>query len=301
MKKIFFNLVIISFIARMGYGQQQQQYSLYMFNPLAVNPAYAGSNDAFIITGLYRNQWTGFDGAPQTQSITLHTPLKRENIGVGFSVFNDKIGATNMTGINADFSYKIKVNSNYRLAFGLKGGTNIFNSNYTAVEAFDNTEDIYVTANRNVLIPNFGFGLYYYNATTYIGLSSPKLIENKTAVISSLEKRHYFLTVGKVFKVNSLLDFKPSVLIKYTNNAPITYDLDASLLFMDKFWLGAFYRSNDAVGVTFAYFITNKIKLGYAYDYGISQLANYHSGSHEVLLSFDLYSQSKNVISPRYF
>lgn len=309
MKKIILTLIIaISSVAL--FAQQDAMFTHYMFNTLSVNPAYAGSRDALTVTGLHRSQWVGFEGAPTTQTVTLHSPILNENIGVGLSIVNDKIGPTNMTSIYGDFAYKIKVSKKAKLAFGLSAGLNVRQNGLTDLDLDESIDDSFTTDEDSELLPNFGFGVYYSTDKYYVGLSTPKLLKNdfKSNVSSggnehASEARHYFLIAGAVFNLNSEFKIKPTTLFKLTNGAPAQLDLTASLIFRDKIWGGLMYRTGDAAGVLVGVFITPVLSAGYSFDwsYGNETFRN-NGGSHEIMLMYDLVFQNKAKIrSPRYF
>jgi len=280
-KLITILLVIIS-----GYNVQAQQdamFTHYMYNTLAVNPAYAGSRDALTITGLHRSQWVGFDGAPITQTLTAHTPIFSENIGLGLSVINDKIGSNNTTSLYADFSYRIKVSKKAFFSFGLKGGMNMVNDNLTSLNLHEQNDIAFLNNVQSKLLPNFGFGVYYYSDKFYAGISIPKLLENNFAnnTISGTtnlasEKRHYFLIAGTVFNINENIKFKPTTFVKITNGAPVEGDLTASFIFNEKFWLGAMFRTGDALGLLAGLNITNQMALGYSFDWSYTNTTKYY-------------------------
>lgn len=160
------------------FAQQDAMFTHYMFNTLSVNPAYAGSRDALTITGLHRSQWVGFDGAPTTQTLTLHSPIYNEHLGVGLSVVNDKIGPVNTTAFYGDFAYKLKVSEKAKLAFGLSAGLNIRQSGLTDVALDESVDQSFAADEESALLPNFGFGMYYSTDKFYVGVSVPKLLKN---------------------------------------------------------------------------------------------------------------------------
>ncbi len=293
-------------ISSVGRGQQDPMYSQYMFNTLAFNPAYAGSADVFTIMALSRHQWVGFSGAPSTQTILAHSPLKDKNIALGFSAMNDKIGATHQTSAYFDFAYRIRTGEDTRLSFGLKGGLNIYQAdlaNLTTVEAND-------PANVNVsgqLLPNFGFGMFWHSPRYYVGLSAPKLMENKLDAVSGAvltttsEARHYFLIAGYVFDIGRDFKFKPSFMFRTVEGAPISLDLNANFLLRERIWFGAMYRLGNSFGLMGQYQINDQFRVGYAFDLTTTRLAAYNAGTHEIMLSYDLRFLKGKTISPRYF
>lgn len=309
MKKIFIIIVIVA-ASLSGFAQQDAMFTHYMFNTLSVNPAYAGTRDALTITGLHRSQWVGFDGAPRTQTLTLHSPILNENIGVGLSVINDKIGPTNLTSVYGDFSYKIKVNEKARLSLGISGGLNIRRNALSDIPLTDGNDVSFANNEESELLPNFGFGAYYYTEKFYVGLSIPKLLENnfKTNEIAggtnlASEARHYFFIAGTIFNISKDFKLKPTALLKYTYAAPVQIDLTATLLYKDKVWLGLMYRTSVATGVLVGVYITPQLAAGYSFDWSFgNETMEYNSGSHEIMLMYDLvFTDKSKVRSPRYF
>jgi len=309
MKKI----LITAFIFLIAYGAKAQQdamFTHYMYNTLAVNPAYAGSRDALTVTGLHRSQWVSFPGAPMTQTLTLHTPFLYDNTGLGLSFINDKIGPVNKTSFYADFSYKIKINKKANLAFGLKGGLNLMNMGFTELQLDESIDPAFAANIQSRLLPNFGFGIYYYTDRYYVGVSVPKLLENDfiantTSGGTNLasEHRHYFLIAGSVFDLNETIKLKPTAFVKVTNGAPVEGDLTASLIFNDKFSIGGMFRTGDAVGILAGINITDQFTLGYSFDWSFTNTTMvYNGGSHEIMLRYDfIYKNEEKIRSPRYF
>ncbi|MBK9760424.1 MAG: type IX secretion system membrane protein PorP/SprF [Flavobacteriales bacterium] len=290
-------------------AQQDPMYTMYMWNTLSVNPGYAGSADLFTVTGLARQQWVGLDGAPSTQTLTAHTPLRMESLGVGLSVVHDKVGPVNNTLAFADIAYRIRVNERARLAFGLKAGVDLFQVNLGGIQNVDANDPLFGQDLQAKAKPNFGFGMYYWTKKGYIGLSAPKLIEHDrievdgaTDVVSAIrQQRHYFLIAGYVFDLGRDVKFRPSVLVKAVEGAPIQLDVSAMFLLREKFWLGVAHRSGDSFSALIAYQINDQFKVGYAYDFSTTALRSYHSGSHELMLSYDLRFNKEKTLSPRYF
>ena len=308
--------IIIIGIALLGglstFAQQEAMFTHYMFNTLAINPAYAGSRDALTVTGLHRSQWVGFDGAPTTQTLTLHAPVFNDKIGLGLSVLNDKIGPLNTTAIYADFAYKIKISEKGKLAFGLKGGINLVQGDLNTLELGDANDASFTNNIESDLLPNFGFGLYYSTSKWYVGLSTPKLLENEfknststaTKAVAA-EQRHYFLIAGTVFKLTSdgNLKLKPTTFIKLTNGAPLEADLTGMLIIKDKIELGVMFRTGDAAGLLVGYNFTDQLRFGYSFDWSYANTTfKYNNGSHEVMLRYDfIFNDKAKIRSPRYF
>jgi type IX secretion system PorP/SprF family membrane protein len=310
-------LKIISFSLALTYGnltltaQQAPMYTHYMYNTLSVNPAYAGSREALTITALHRSQWVDFKGAPITQTLTLHAPLKNEHIGVGLSLLNDKIGASNNTSIFGNFAYIMKLTPKSKLSLGLSAGANIFQAGLSSLQLDQQTDPVFQNDISNHVTPNFGFGVYYSRERFYAGISAPNLMQNNYSVINNSdgstligkEQRHYFLIAGAVFNLSDALAFKPTTLVKVTPAAPVQADITASFIIMKKLLVGAMYRSGDAVGGLIGFDVTEQFHIGYSYDwsYGLRTF-KYNQGSHEIMLRYDfIYASKKQIHSPRYF
>ena len=292
-------------------AQQVPMYTHYMYNTLMVNPAYAGSRDELTITALNRSQWVDFGGAPITQTLSMHTPLRSEHIGLGLSILNDKIGPTNNTSANVDFAFIMNLSKKSKLALGLSGGANIFRANLSSLELTEQNDPTFVNNINNLITPNFGFGAYYSRERFYAGISVPKLLENSYSEISQpngntligKEQRHYILIAGALFNLSPNLALKPTTLVKVTAAAPVQADLTASFIIMKKFLLGAMFRTGDAVGALVGLDITEQFHLGYSFDwsYGL-KTGKYNNGSHELVLRYDfIFSSKKQIHSPRYF
>lgn len=289
-------------------AQQDPLFTQYMFNTLSINPAYAGSADRLSAVVLHRSQWVNFEGAPTTQTITAHSPLRNENISLGGSIINDKYGPVKQTGIYVDASYRIFMGRN-RLAFGLKGGLNLFSANLVDLNPIVQDDQVFASNISSKPLPNFGFGAMFYSKKYYVGLSAPKLLSNDllpdnlpdTIQLNSKEKQHFFLIAGAVFDLSYYTKFKPTILLRAVNGAPPSAEVTAQFLFYEKLWVGAMYRWQDAAGVLLQYEIDNRFKIGYAFDYTLSDIRRYSDGSHEIMLGFDLIKGFPADVSMRYF
>ncbi len=313
MKKIIKLTIVIlaTIITTATWAQQAPMYTHYMYNTLVVNPAYAGSRDALTITALNRSQWIGVSGAPTTQSITLHTPLRNQHIGLGLSVMNDKIGPINNSSVVGDFAYRMKLTKKAKLSMGLSLGVNLFQANLNTLSIDQQNDPAFQNNINNAVLPNAGFGLYYSRERFYAGISVPNLLQNsfsidkraKGSILDGSDQRHYFFIAGKVFKMSENLEFKPTTLVKVVEGAPIQLDLTASFIIQRKLLLGAMFRSGDAVGLLVGLNITEQLHIGYSYDwsYGFST-AKYNQGSHEIVLRYDfIFFDKKQISNPRYF
>jgi len=290
-------------------AQQEAMYSQYMFNTMAINPAYAGSRKAISAAALLRTQWIGIEGAPKTATFTIDAPLKSNKMGLGAQIFNDKIGVTNTSGGFISYAYRLKMNENDAfLSFGLQAGLSSFKANYTDAVLTNQPQagDQAFLDNVNRLSGNFGAGIYYNTDRFYAGLSSPQLLSRELADINRQnpgQQIHIFFTSGYVFPLGENFNLKPSFLIKGVKGAPIETDLNATLWIKDIIAIGAQYRTNaDAAGLIQLQ-LSPQLQLGYAYDYSTTALRKYNSGSHEFMLRFEFGSTAGGtaVTTPRYF
>ena len=307
-KGILFTLV---FVSHSIYAQQTAMYTHYMYNTLVVNPGYAGSRDALTVTALFRSQWVDFSGAPMTQTLTMHTPIKNSPLGFGLSVMNDKIGPVNNTSFVGSMAYKLKLSESAKLAFGLSAGMNVLQAHLSSLQLDQQSDPTFQNNIRNHTTPNLGAGIYYSRERFYAGLSVPNLIENKLSSQNNVngtqligkEQRHYFFVAGAVFNIANNLAFKPTTLIKVTSAAPIQMDLTASFIIRQTVSIGAMYRTGDALGILLGLDLSNQLHVGYSYDWshGIRTFT-YNQGSHEFLLRYDFLTlSSRQIHSPRYF
>lgn len=295
------------FLGTALFAQQDPQFTQYMFNMLALNPAYAGSSDRLNIKALTRHQWVGFEGAPTTQTLTAHAPVFNESLAIGGTIMRDAHGPVTQYGFMADVAYRIFM-GDAKLAFGLKGGLNLFQGKFSELNPLQANDQVFQQNVNTKLDPQFGFGVMYYSDRYYLGLSTPKMLRSDFFETDSLafvsqpgQRSHWFLSGGYVFDMGVYHKFKPTFLVKAVQGAPMSFDLSANFLFYEKFWLGAMYRHQDAVGLLAQYNITNDLSIGYAYDFTLSPLRNYNGGSHEIMLGYLLGKPVKGIRSPRYF
>ncbi len=307
MKRLIIIIVLLILGFEYSNAQQLPQFTQYMYNTIAVNPAYAGSRGALSIVGLNRNQWAGFDGGPQTQTLSIHSPLRNEKIGLGLSLINDKSGFENFTYVYADFSYTIKASEDLKISFGLKGGMTYYK---LAEELYNLTEvnqDSYFDERLNRWNSNFGAGVLVHSDKWYFGLSLPKLINhdlNNLTDYAALETVHYYGIGGYVFDLSKSLKLKPSFMLKYTKGAALSTDLTANLLFDEKFWLGGSYRINGeqrAIGALVDFQVSEQFRIGYTYEIPTGEIRPYTTGSHEILLMYEFKYTKDKMKSPRYF
>ena len=301
MKKLY-PVIILLLISVCANAQQLPQFTQYMYNTISINPAYAGNRDAISAVGLHRSQWSGLEGAPQTQTLSIHSPLRNEKIGLGLSIINDNAGYENYTYAYGDFSYTINVNALTTLSFGLKAGMSYYNLDEELLE--DVSDPFFDGDNFNRWTPNFGAGLFLSAQDWYVGFSAPKLLNNDNNELSeylALEQVHYYLTAGYVFDLNESFKLRPSTLFKTTRGAPLSVDITSTVIYDEKVYLGANYRLDDAIGAFVDFQVVPSFRVGYAYEYSVSDLQPYTSGTHEILLIYEFRKQNTKYKSPRFF
>ena len=287
-----------------GFAQQDAQYTQYMYNTININPAYAGSRGVMSVFGLHRTQWVGLDGAPTTNTFSFNTPISNSNLGVGFSLVNDRIGPTSDNTISADISYTIPMNEVYKLSFGVKASGNIFNLDTDKLDPAQ-ANDPNLQNFNNEFSPNFGAGVYLHSDKLYLGLSVPNFLQdakyNDNDVAVFQERMNFYFIGGYVFDVSQSIKFKPAFLTKMVTGSPLQVDASANFLFFDKFMLGGAYRWDAAVSALAGFQVTDGLFIGYSYDMETTQLRRYNSGSHEVFLRFELFNKVSKMVSPRFF
>ena len=306
MKKSFKYILIIAFLAICftSIAQQDPQFTQYMYNTMAVNPGYTGSRGHLSLIGLHRTQWAGLEGAPRTQSLAIHGPLGR-NLGLGFSIINDKLGPSTETFVDGNFSYTLKFKKDRRLSFGFKGGIRNLNVDFSKGIENDAGDPLFGQNINSRYLGTIGAGLYYHTNKAYIGFSIPNFLTTKQyndlEASIAIEKIHYFLIAGYVFDLNSNLKFKPTAYLKAVPGAPLILDISGNFLINEKFTLGLAYRWDDSVSALVGLQISDRLNIGYAYDYTTTELGNYNSGTHELFLRWDFITIDKNLKSPRFF
>lgn len=303
MKKIIKLVLLVSFFQ--GFGQQESQYTQYMYNTMTINPAYTGTRGVTSIFGLYRAQWVGLDGAPRTGSFAIDSPISSNGQGLGLSVLNDKIGPSNETILTASYSYPIQLTADLKMSLGISAALDFMKVDYSELNVID-PDDPYLTGVLNETSPNIGAGVYFHTSKWYFGVSVPQFLQTKfyddVQTTIATQKMHFYLMGGYVFDLSPKIKFKPAAMLKAVSGAPLAVDVSANFLFNEVLTLGVAYRWNAAVTGMAGFQVTPGLQIGYAYDYDTENLGNYNSGSHEVFLRFDLFRQSKyRLVTPRFF
>jgi len=321
MKKLFIS-VFISVVALTSLrAQQDPAYSMYMFNGLFINPAYAGSQEVVDVMAIYRAQWVGLTGAPQTANVSINSPFRREQYAAGLVVESDNLGLSNTVNITPSFAYRLRFSNHTKLSFGVQASFGYFYQNNAQAVLGSTISDPAYAKNDKLFVPNAGFGIYYYGQRFFVGVSAPHLLPtdlgNKVGLAGYTDAsvahlyNQYIFTAGYVFgKDPSIVKFRPTILLKYQQGLPHNIpqiDISPALLFVDRLWLGVTYRTGgdvsyigQAIIVFLQVKITPQLQLGYAYDAELTSLAHYTSGTHEIMLGYTFSYDKKRFVTPRY-
>ncbi len=285
-------------------AQQDPQYTHYMYNTMSVNPGYTGSRGHISVLGLHRSQWVGLDGAPTTQTFSVHSPVGN-NVGLGLSFVNDELGPSSEIYLDGNFSYTLKFNKNRRLSFGLKGGLRNLNVDFSKGSIQEEGDILFQNDINNRYLGTLGAGVYYHTDKFYFGLSVPNFLTTKqyidVAESIAIERLHYFVIAGYVFDLNSNLKFKPSAFFKAVPGAPVIFDVSGNFLLNEKFTAGVAYRWDDSISGLVGFQISDQLNIGYSYDYTTTELNKYNDGTHEIFLRWDFITKERKLKSPRFF
>ena len=315
MKKIL--LILLALVSGLhAIAQQDEHYTMYFFNTLVQNPGYAGSREVISLVGLYRTQWTGIEGSPKTMSLSIHSPMRNDKVGLGLNIVNDQLSVTNTTRVTGDYAYRIPVGNNGgKLAIGIQASLLNLTNNLSKLSTTVGNDPSLVNV-KNLLLPNVGAGLYYYTQKMYLGLSMPHMINFKldkrevasSATSDSLARQftHLFGTAGIVLPLSKDIKLKPALMAKYVpgNNifgAPPSLDINVSALLKEALWLGASYRTGDSYDFIVGYQFNKQLRAAYAYDLTRTELSRVAEGSHEIMLGYDFNFDRSRVVTPRYF
>jgi type IX secretion system PorP/SprF family membrane protein len=308
MRKIL-SILIAGFLSTVAYTQQDAHYTNFMFNKLAINPAFAGSREVSSLTGLFRQQWVGFKGAPSTAVLNFHSPMANDKVGFGLGVVGDQLGLTRSLDLTMSYSYRIPVGEG-KLAVGLSGTVRNFQVDWNKADPTQINDAQIPVSQASKFVPNFGAGVYYYHNRFYAGVSVPKLLNSSidfrgtsSQISISRERRHLYAMGGLILPLGDKVKFTPNVLLKLVENSPFDADLNLSFLFLDVLTVGGTYRLGDSFDALLHYQITPQLRVGFGYDFTTTQLRKYNDGSFEVLLGYDFIKKGKTdkIINPRYF
>jgi type IX secretion system PorP/SprF family membrane protein len=295
--------IVFTVFSAIGLAQQDPQFTHYMYNTLSVNPAYAGQRETLSVVGLHRSQWVGVDGAPQTQTFSIHSPLRNERVGLGLNIVSDALGPARETFVDANFSYTIPLNENdLKLSFGVKGGLHMLDTDWS--KGIFRDPDVAFNENLNLISPMVGAGLYMHTRKWYLGVAVPNFLEtdhyDDFQESVATERMHFYAIGGYVFNLSETTEFKPAFLVKATAGAPIIADFSANFWFQKKLTAGLAWRWDDSVSALVGFQVTPGMFIGYGYDLTTTGLNNYNSGSHEITLRFEV-KKIGRILSPRFF
>lgn len=305
-------VLLVLFAASKVCAQQNPVYSQYKFNGLAINPAYAGAYEALSATFVYRNQWVDVKESPRTQSFSLHSPVFRDNFGIGLSLTGDRNGYIQQFIPTLSLSYSV-LQGYSRLSFGLSGSLSSYNINWAELDAFNDGDVAFMNENNKAQVANAAAGVFYKNEKYFAGLSIQNLLQSKfkfsdETTSDAKLKQHYFATAGTIFPLSEKVSFRPMTYVKYAINSPLQIDLTATLIYKEKLWLGFTYATNSSYSFQLEYiwkkdfdFGAGELRLGYAYDVSNSQIKSYFGNSHELLLGYNFRRSRARVSSPRIF
>ncbi|MEI6019523.1 MAG: type IX secretion system membrane protein PorP/SprF [Bacteroidota bacterium] len=309
-------LVVLIIFSGNYYAQYDAMFSQYMFNEVSINPAYAGSKGAMSATMLHRQQWVNFPGRPVTTSFSLHGPMMGDKMGAGLTVLNDRIGVLNRNLIYASYAYRIKLNKNSNLSFGVMTGVDNQINKYSNLKISDAngngvSDPTFSQSTPNLTAMNFGSGIYFNTKTFYAGLSVPRMLDNygrfnyvgQSYKVTKLDpsKFTYYFVVGNLFKINNDLKLRANAMVKAVQNAPVQLDLGANLLINNIIWTGLSYRSNSAATLLLGVQANKQLLVSYNFDYGLNSIQKYSQGSHEIVVNYLFSYKGKKIVTPRYF
>jgi type IX secretion system PorP/SprF family membrane protein len=297
-----------------GFAQTEPHYTMFMYNKLLYNPAYAGSRDVTSVNAGYRDQWTGINGAPKTFNATIDGPVGSymsafRPVAIGVSINNEQIGVENKTNLMAYYAYRIKLEKSV-LSFGLQAGANLYSANYSQLNPYQPNDPNLTHNVSNAFLPNFGAGVYWSASNYYAGFSVPDILEEyydksvKINNVNAKEIRGYYLNGGYVFPVSETFKLEPQVMARYagdgTYSLPFNCDFYLSAIIYDRLLIGVTYRTDNSVEGIIHVQATKNINIGYAYDYVLSALNGYAGGSHEIVVGFDIIRNDSKYATPRF-
>jgi type IX secretion system PorP/SprF family membrane protein len=302
-----FSLLLVLLLPTTGICQQDPVYNQYMNNLLTVQPAYAGLSGYLNVTALSRIQWVGFDGAPTTNTISVQGPFKKYNVGLGLSLINDKFGPVRQNALYADYAYRILLDNDQYISFGLKGGFNRYEALLSELTTHDPNDPVSVQDIQGKYLPNFGVGFLWHSDNFFLGFSVPKFFKNRintdTGISIYHEEINYYGMAGAVFTITESVKFKPTFLYRWSEATPNVVDMTGNVLFFNRVWVGATYRLQNSYGFLFQAFVNPQLKIGYAYDLTTFHPTQANAGTHEFMVSYDFPYKKRRYcrFTPRYF
>lgn len=271
-------------------AQQLPQYTQYMLNDLAINPAVAGKDDYADVRSNNRYQWTGITDAPRTYMLTLHAPFKKRNMGLGTHIYTDIVGPTRRVGISLAYAYHIKLTENTKLSLGISAGIQQWGIDGHKLYLHDAGDENLLTQYQTKLVPDFGAGLYVHKKDKwYLGFSAPQLYQAPIKLYVNGDNKgtlvtHFMVNGAYKFDIGDDFKIEPSFLAKYASPAPVKVDVGVRGIYKEQIWLGAGYRHNDAFTALIGFMYKNYLMIGYSYDFTTTNLKKYSTGTHELML-----------------
>jgi len=306
MKRLLIPFVVLIFGSALK-AQQDPQYNMYQFNQMIINPGYAGARDVLAAVALHRQQWVGFDGAPVTTCLSVHGPVLKKNLGLGFTVLNDRMGPRNVIAFYGNAAYILRITNKTKLHFGLNGGYNRYQFDFNDIDFKAVEVPTELSRLQNAGTIDLNSGLYLRSSTFFIGLSAthlnnPKVYSYESAVAGNRFtyklKPHIFFTAGNSFIVNENTIFAPTVMVKLVNGQ-FGADINLNFLVSKKLWLGAFYRSSYGPGALMQFYFNERLRAGISYDTGL-QAAGRLGPSFEAMIGFDFEGAKPRLVNPRF-
>jgi type IX secretion system PorP/SprF family membrane protein len=285
------------------HGQQRVQFTQYMFNPLILNPAYAGAEGPLCVNLINRKQWTGIENAPSTQTFSAHSLFRREQVGLGISIVNDKIGVHSNLSVMTNYAYHLKIRKDLTLSMGLQGGLYKVSSDYVSLMNSSTNDPKLSSAPLRETFFEFGFGFYLRAQRLTLGLSSPEALPKTISVNDTtsikLSKGNSFLLTRYRLTLNESIDLEPGVLVKYMPDLDLSYDININMIYRKVLTTGLSYRKKESVDFLLKAQVNPQLQFGYAYDHPIGAISRISNGSHEVMIQYLFRFVNKNVASPR--
>jgi type IX secretion system PorP/SprF family membrane protein len=287
-------------------GQMFPLSDHYDVNALAINPAYAGCQDALSLTASYRDQWVGFKDAPKSSILSMHSPVFNDRMGLGLLVEKNSTGIFRETGFFGNYAYRMELWEG-KLAMGLGFGITVSNSAWNELVAADANDAQLMNSATSAVLPNFSLGIYYYTKKYYLGISMPLFLTNdldestgKYKTTNNFSGSNYFFSGGYELDISPQVKFLPSALIKYHPDNPVQIDLNARISLKDKLWMGIGYRSRNMLVAMVQCQVNYQLRMGYSYDFNFGNVGKYMNGSHEIVLNY-VFRYSRKVTGPRQF
>jgi len=307
MKKIILTYLAALVFVVTAFSQQEPHYTMYMFNKLTINPAYAGSKENFTMFGLYRHQWLKIDGAPRTFNFSMHTPFMRNRNGIGLTLVGDEIGITSSISTTLSYAYRLPVGENKTLSFGLQGQYDMARIRWDETQLYEQGDDLIQSDAETRTKPNFGAGIYFATPKFYLGVSMPQFFVNNlyedvdAQVVQDNDFKTYYLMTGCVLPISKSVKFQPSVLFTHNPRTPFEMDLNANFVFLDALWVGASWRHGDSWDAIIQYQFAPNFRGGMAFDFTSSELRKASAGGFELLLEYIFVKDKEAINHIRFF